>query len=111
MKRKISFMYLVFAIGSLLFFSNCKKSATNTDCAVAWSGTSYVQVINETNTKLTIKISAFGAGLDPTSCGRYGCNAGDNLVTIRSSSAEKNINYSVATGETYIITVTDDFFN
>jgi len=115
MKKKISIVSSMLVLISVLIFTECKKSVSfkDSDCEIVYQGESYLKVVNELGDKIQVYFGGYGAELNPMTCERYGCISGSRWVDLTNLSTQKKrtIDYTVAKGETYTLTVTADFFS
>lgn len=113
---KSLFFFIFFALCSL-FLACGKDNNGDKSCetVVNANGPAFLKVINDRDEEIFVDLTSIiplGAQTRPGACEIFGLPTGDHTITIENESgtASKDVDISLSEGETYTLTVGDNFF-
>lgn len=115
---KLLFSPILFALYCSFLFPACDKDnngGKSCETVVNPNGPAYLKVVNDRDEEIFVDLTnviPLGAQTRPGACEIFGLPTGDHTITIENESgtASKDVDFSVSTGETYTLTVDDNFF-
>jgi hypothetical protein len=115
MKKKLIFPFIFLL---LIICFGCKVADINScEYVVNSNGPSFLKVMNNIKQEVFVdltRVYALGAQLNAGSCEIYGLPAGtysNIIIENQKTNQSKKLHFTVTTGETYTVTVDENFFN
>ena len=115
---KSLFFFIFLALCCPFLFPACDKDNNgdkSCETVVNANGPAFLKVINDRDEEIFVDLTSIiplGAQTRPGACEIFGLPTGDHTITIENESgtASKDVDISLSDGETYTLTVGDNFF-